>query len=76
LALARLGWPRRQEWAQRYLEPLAEALGEWVRLGARVVGVARRGRDRVVDAGRDSEPLTVHVETTGGRQERIAARAA
>ena len=44
-----------------YLQPLADALGERVRFGARVIGVARRGRDRVVDAGRDSEPLTVHV---------------
>ena len=34
-----------------YLQPLADALGDRVRYGARVVGVARRGRDRVVDAG-------------------------
>jgi thioredoxin reductase len=40
-----------------------------------VVGVARRGRDRVVDAGRDSEPLTVHVRNTDGSEERITARA-
>ena len=43
-----------------YLRPLAAALGE--RCGwHRGVGVARRGRDRVVDAGRDTEPLSVHV---------------
>ncbi|ROP42627.1 FAD-dependent oxidoreductase [Saccharothrix texasensis] len=65
------GYPTGEQWAAEYLEPLAQALGEHVRLNARVVGVARRGRDRVVDAGRDSEPLTVHVE--GG--ERITARA-
>lgn len=64
-------YPTGEQWAAQYLVPLAEALGEHVRVNARVIGVARRGRDRVVDAGRDSEPLTVHVE--GGR--RITARA-
>jgi thioredoxin reductase len=69
------GYPTGAEWASRYLQPLAQALGDRVRYGARVVGVARRGRDRVVDAGRDSEPLTVLVETAGGDRERITARA-
>ncbi len=67
--LAPTGWqapdsdryPTGADWAERYLQPLADALGERVRFGARVVGVARRGRDRVVDADRDIEPLTVHV---------------
>lgn len=76
------GWPRPAEkeyptgaqWAQQYLVPLAAALGDRVRFGARIVGVARRGRDRVVDAGRDTEPLTVHVVTEQG-EERITARA-
>ncbi|GAA4546264.1 NAD(P)-binding domain-containing protein [Pseudonocardia xishanensis] len=76
--LAPTGWvapdpdtyPTGAEWATRYLQPLADALGDTVRFGARVVGVARRGRDRVVDAGRDTEPLTVHLEN-----ERITARA-
>jgi hypothetical protein len=80
--LAPTGWQRPEpdacptgaEWAQRYLQPVADALGERVRFGARVVGVARRGRDRVVDVGRDSEPLTVHVRTAAG-EERITARA-
>lgn len=68
-------YPTGDEWAQRYLAPLADALGDRVRFGAEVVGVARRGRDRVVDAGRDSEPLTVHVRTAAGGEERITARA-
>ncbi|MFC0548305.1 FAD-dependent oxidoreductase [Kutzneria chonburiensis] len=67
-------YPTGAQWAQQYLVPLAEALGDRVRFGTRVVGVARRGRDRVVDAGRESEPLTVHVETEHG-EERITARA-
>ena len=63
--------PTGAEWADLYLTPLAEALGSRVRFGARVVGVARRGRDRVVDAGREDEPLTVHLQSG----ERITARA-
>ncbi|GAB1511440.1 NAD(P)-binding domain-containing protein [Actinophytocola sp. KF-1] len=69
------GYPTGAEWAADYLRPLAAALGERVRFGAEVVGVARRGRDRVVDAGRDTEPFTVHVRTADGREERITARA-
>ncbi|UVS79832.1 NAD(P)-binding domain-containing protein [Actinokineospora sp. UTMC 2448] len=68
------GYPTGAEWAARYLRPLADALGAHVRFGAEVVGVARRGRDRVVDAGRETEPLTVHVRTAAG-EERITARA-
>jgi thioredoxin reductase len=81
--LATTGWrrppdaeyPTGAEWADRYLRPLAGALGAAVRFGAEVVGVARRGRDRVVDAGRDTEPLTVHVRHADGAEERITARA-
>ena len=81
--LAGTGWqrpdgavyPTGAEWAADYLRPLAAVLGDHVRFGAEVVGVARRGRDRVVDAGRDSEPLTVHVRYADGGEERITARA-
>ncbi|MEK6439113.1 NAD(P)-binding domain-containing protein [Pseudonocardia sp. T1-2H] len=80
--LAPTGWqapdpdsyPTGREWAENYLQPLADVLGDAVRYRSLVVGVARRGRDLVVDAGRDSEPLTVHVETPDGEQ-RITARA-
>jgi thioredoxin reductase len=80
--LAPTGWtqpdpdayPTGAQWAQLYLQPLADALGDRVRFDTRVVGVARRGRDRVVDSGRDTEPLTVHVQTPQG-EERITARA-
>jgi thioredoxin reductase len=80
--LASTGWqrpagaeyPTGEEWAGRYLRPLAEALGDRVRFGAEVVGVARRGRDRVVDSGRDTEPLTVHVRHADGSEERLTAR--
>lgn len=69
------GYPTGREWAERYLRPLATALGEHVRFGTEVIGVARRGRDRMVDAGRDSEPLTVHLRTDSGAEERVTARA-
>ncbi|WP_026875479.1 FAD-dependent oxidoreductase [Jiangella gansuensis] len=80
--LERAGWarpaadryPTGAEWASQYLRPLAAALGERVRFGAEVVGVARRGRDRVVDAGRDTEPLTVHLRLSDGREVRVLAR--
>ncbi|MEV6341716.1 NAD(P)-binding protein, partial [Nocardia vinacea] len=77
--LAATGWvapnadayPTGSEWANDYLVPLAGALGaDTVRLGAEVVGVARRGRDRVVDAGREGEPLSVHIRHADGREER------
>ncbi|WP_405639385.1 FAD-dependent oxidoreductase [Streptomyces sp. NBC_00019] len=81
--LAPTGWvrpdsaayPTGGDWAEHYLQPLADALGDTVRYGARVTGVARAGRDRIVDAGRDEQPFTVHIETSDGREERLTARA-
>ncbi|MGK5531152.1 NAD(P)-binding domain-containing protein [Streptomyces sp. URMC 129] len=65
------GYPTGAEWAERYLQPLADALGDRVRYGARVTGVARAGRDRVVDSGRAEQPFTVHLATG----ERVTVRA-
>ncbi|MCX2971662.1 MULTISPECIES: NAD(P)-binding domain-containing protein [Streptomyces] len=81
--LAPTGWvrpdaaryPTGADWAERYLQPLADALGDAVRYGARVTGVSRAGRDRVVDAGRDATAFTVQLATADGREERLAARA-
>lgn len=69
------GYPTGQDWVRDYLAPLAAALGDSVRYDTEVVGLARRGRDRLVDAGRDSEPLSVHVRRTDGSEDRILARA-
>jgi glycine/D-amino acid oxidase-like deaminating enzyme len=69
------GYPTGAEWIASYLRPLAGALGEHVRYGARVTGVSRRGRDRLVDAGRAGQPFTVHVTDAGGREWRLDARA-
>ncbi|MFE3907479.1 NAD(P)-binding domain-containing protein [Streptomyces sp. NPDC059153] len=81
--LAPTGWtapdgaayPSGGDWAERYLQPLADVLGSKVRYGVRVTGVSRLGRDRVVDAGRGDQPFTVHLALADGTQERITARA-
>nr|WSZ96723.1 NAD(P)-binding domain-containing protein [Streptomyces sp. NBC_00857] len=81
--LALTGWtapdgatyPTGADWAALYLQPLADALGDKVRFDARVTGVSRLGRDRVVDADREQQPFTVHVVHTNGAEERITARA-
>jgi pyruvate/2-oxoglutarate dehydrogenase complex dihydrolipoamide dehydrogenase (E3) component len=67
----RSAYPTGDDWVDAYLRPLAAALGTRVRFAVEVVGVARRGRDRVVDAGRDTEPLTVHLRRADGTEERL-----
>ncbi|HEU5420228.1 MAG TPA: FAD-dependent oxidoreductase [Streptosporangiaceae bacterium] len=69
------GYPTGAEWIAAYLRPLADALGGHVRYGARVTGVSRRGRGRLVDSGRASQPFTVHVTDASGRESRLDARA-
>lgn len=69
------GFPTGAEWIARYLAPLAEALAERVRYDARVSAVSRKGRDRLVDAGRASQPFTVHLADTAGNESRLQARA-
>ncbi|MER5178356.1 FAD-dependent oxidoreductase [Streptomyces sp. NPDC002896] len=81
--LAPIGWTRPDgatyptggDWAEKYLQPLADVLGDKVRYGATVTGIARAGRDRIVDSGRDEQPFTVHIQLADGREERITARA-
>ncbi|WJV48945.1 NAD(P)-binding domain-containing protein [Streptomyces flavofungini] len=68
-------YPTGGDWAGQYLQPLADVLGERVRCGATVTGVARAGRDRIVDADRAEQPFTVHIRTAEGGEERIGARA-
>ncbi|MGJ5827821.1 NAD(P)-binding domain-containing protein [Streptomyces ossamyceticus] len=81
--LAPTGWtrpapatyPSGGDWAELYLQPLADVLGDRVRTGARVTGVSRAGRDRIVDADREQQPFVVHVEHADGREERLLAAA-
>ncbi|WP_436843291.1 NAD(P)-binding domain-containing protein [Streptomyces narbonensis] len=80
--LAPTGWvkpdaktyPTGGDWAADYLQPLADVLGDRVRTGAKVVGVSRAGRDRIVDADREAQPFVVHVAYADGREERLFAR--
>lgn len=69
------GYPTGEQWIMAYLAPLAAALGDRIRLGARVSGVSRRGRDRLVDADRGRQPFTVHVVGPDGGEYRLDARA-
>jgi len=69
------GYPTGAQWIEKYLAPLADALGDRVRFGSRVIGVSRRGRDRLVDAGRAEQPFTVHVDSAEGDGYRLQARA-
>ncbi|MEU3922664.1 NAD(P)-binding domain-containing protein [Streptomyces sp. NPDC029004] len=81
--LAPTGWtapdgatcPTGGDWVDKYLQPLADTLGDRVRFGARVTGVSRLGRDRVVDADRDQQPFTVHIRGADGSEDRLTARA-
>ncbi|WP_406468909.1 NAD(P)-binding domain-containing protein [Streptomyces hirsutus] len=81
--LAPTGWirpdpatyPSGGDWAEQYLRPLADVLGGRVRTGATVTGVSRAGRDRIVDADRETQPFVVHVAHADGREERLFARA-
>ncbi|MFJ4001026.1 NAD(P)-binding domain-containing protein [Streptomyces parvus] len=80
--LASTGWTRPDpdtypsggDWAEQYLQPLADVLGDRVRLGTTVTGVSRSGRDRIVDADREQQPFVVHLTHADGREERIFAR--
>lgn len=81
--LAPTGWtkpdaatyPSGGDWAEQYLQPLADALGDRVRYGTQVTGVSRTGRDRIVDADRESQPFVLHLTTFDGREQRLFARA-
>lgn len=68
-------YPTGEDWVRDYLDPLAAALGDRVRTGVRVVGVARADRDLVVDSGRDDQPFVLHLERADGSTERLLARA-
>lgn len=70
-----VNYPTGSEWVAGYLAPLATRLGDRVRYRTRVVGVARRGRDRVVDAGREDQPFVVHTVDASSGEEVIEVRA-
>jgi thioredoxin reductase len=69
------GYPTGAEWVSSYLAPLADLLGDRVRYETTVTGVARQGRDKVVDGGRKSLPFVVHTVDADGHESRLPARA-
>lgn len=69
------GYPTGAEWVRDYLAPLAGVMEERIRYGTTVTGVARQGRDKVVDAGRRSQAFVVHTVDGDGGESRIRARA-
>lgn len=69
------GYPTGAEWVSDYLAPLARSLGDRIRYATTVTGIARQGRDKVVDAGRRSQPFVVHTVDADGLESRILARA-
>lgn len=69
------GYPTGDEWIGSYLAPLAQALGDRVRSGTRVIGVAKKGRDLSVDAGRAEQPFVLLTRDAEGVEGRVDARA-
>lgn len=68
-------YPTGGEWVERYLMPLAAALadaGVTLRLGHRVVGLARHGRDRLVALDRQTLPFVVHLDGPTGAERLLA----
>lgn len=69
-------YPTGADWATKYLQPLADALiateGVDVRYGNRVTGVARQGRDLMVDSGREDQPFVIHLQTPSGEVRLLA----
>ncbi len=67
--------PTGAELAESYLQPLAAALGDRVRVNTRVVAVSREGMDKTRTVGRAQRPLLVRVRTADGALSDVAARA-
>jgi thioredoxin reductase len=69
------GYPTGREWIDAYLSRLAEVLGDRIRYCTQVIGVSRRGHDRVVSAGREDTPFVIHVIDHRGQESRLEAQA-
>lgn len=59
--------PTGKELVEEYLQPLAELpeLKPSIQLNAKVVGVGRKGLDKVITKNRDSRPFVLYVEQAG-----------
>src|SRR5688500_13556657 len=65
--------PTGREIAETYLEPLASLpeIAPHIRLGARVVSVARHGMDKMKSEGRDRAPFVVRLRNADGTEEEL-----
>jgi thioredoxin reductase len=81
--LAESGWsapdpkryPTGSEIVSRYLEPVSQlpAIAAGIKLGARVTGISRQGRDKMkADAARTAAPFRIRYETATGEVEFLA----
>ena len=66
--------PTGHELVDEYLVPLAAALGDAIRTGARVVAVSRQDIDKTRGRARDSTPFLVRVARTDGSFDDLPAR--
>jgi thioredoxin reductase len=81
--LATAGWtrpatplpPTGDELVERYLEPLADVLGDAVRVGHRVLAVSRDGMDKSLSLGRAERPFVVRVQDAAGAVTELRTRA-
>jgi thioredoxin reductase len=62
---------------ERYLEPLAALpqIAPHIRLGARVISIARRGHDKMKTLGRQDAPFVLRIQCPDGGEEQVVARA-
>jgi len=65
--------PTGHELIQEYLAPLATALGDTVRTGARVVAVSREGIDKTRSASRNTTPFLVRIAHRDGSVQDLRA---
>jgi len=69
--------PTGRELVRHYLAPLAALpeLAPHLRLGTRVMSVARHGFDKMKTAGRDDAPFALHMRAADGSESVVLARA-
>ncbi len=70
-------YPTGHELVEQYLAPLAATpqLRGHIRLGARVIAVARQGFDKMKTGGREAAPFVLHVVDRAENEEVLLARA-
>jgi thioredoxin reductase len=70
-------YPTGRELVEHYLKPLAQTkvLRRLIRYGSRVTAVTRLGKDIMKNQGREEAPFLIRVETEGGEEYDLLARA-